>query len=278
MSEKDKGYYINLERGYEGEVKFDELIEDLKEEHYIINDLLLEVNHSLFQIDSVIISQRMINLVDVKNFQGDYYLDSDNLYTVLTKREYKNPVIQLKRSHSLFRQLLQSLRLHYLIDATIIFINPEFTLYQAPIDQPLILPTQVNKFIKNLNETPSQLNDGHKQLAQKLMTLHLPKNPYSSLPKYNYEQLRKGILCKKCLLNSITVDGNKCICQECGFVEPLTSAVLRSVDEFKLLFPDKKITTTNIFDWCKVVSKERIGKILRANFNIVGSHQWAYYE
>jgi len=66
LSEKEKFYYLNLEKGYEGEIKFDLLAENLLEERFIINDLLLEVNNSYFQIDSLIISQGMIQLLDKK--------------------------------------------------------------------------------------------------------------------------------------------------------------------------------------------------------------------
>ena len=71
FTEKERFHYSNLEKGYEGEVKFDLLAESLEEERLIINDLLLEVNNSFFQIDALIISQGMIHLLDIKNYQGD---------------------------------------------------------------------------------------------------------------------------------------------------------------------------------------------------------------
>ena len=57
----------------EGEQKFDLLAESIQEGRYIIIDLLLEVNNSYFQIDTLIISQGVIHLLDIKNFQGDWY-------------------------------------------------------------------------------------------------------------------------------------------------------------------------------------------------------------
>lgn len=48
LVEKDRHYYLSLEKGYEGEVKFDQLAVAIPEERYIINDLLLEFNHSFF--------------------------------------------------------------------------------------------------------------------------------------------------------------------------------------------------------------------------------------
>jgi hypothetical protein len=168
LTEKERFHHLNLEKGYEGEVKFDLMAESLQEEIYIINDLLLEVNYSYFQIDSLIISQGVIHLLDIKNFEGDYYLEQDKFYSVKTDREHKNPLDQLKRSGTLLRQLLQNLKQNYLVEAHVIFINPEFTLYQAPMDQPIILPSQVNRFLRDLNKIPSKLNDGHNKLSSKI--------------------------------------------------------------------------------------------------------------
>lgn len=181
LTEKERFHYQNMEKGYEGELQFDMLAQNLAEEIYIINDILLEVNNSHFQIDSLIISQGVIHLLDIKNFQDDCFFELDKLYSVKTKREYKNPIIQLKRSATLFRQLLQNLKQNYLVEASVIFINPEFTLYQAPLDQPIILPTRLNRFMRELNHTSSKLNDGHNKLAQSLISLHQPKNPFSKI-------------------------------------------------------------------------------------------------
>lgn len=200
LAGKDKFYLSNLEKGYKGEIEFDRQTENLSEERYIIDDLLLQVNNSYFQIDKVIISGGLIHLLDVKYHEGDYYLESDKLYSVKSDREFKNPVIQLKRSETLFRQLLQNLKLNFLVQASVVFNNPEFTLYQAPLDQPIILPTQINRFLKELNETPSKLEENHKRLAQKLLSLHHDKNPFTTLPAYNYDQLEKGMHCRLVVL------------------------------------------------------------------------------
>jgi hypothetical protein len=279
LTEKERFRYLNLEKGYEGEVQFDRLAESLQEEIYIINDLLLEVNYSYFQIDSLIISQGVIHLLDIKNFEGDYYLELDKLYSVKTGREHKNPVDQLKRSGTLLRQLLQNLKQNYLIETHVIFINPEFTLYHAPMDQPIILPSQVNRFLSGFNKIPSKLNDGHNKIAQKLISLHQTENPFTKYPKFHYDHLRKGLTCAKCNSFSVFIHGKKCICKDCGHEELVSVAVMRGVKEFNLLFPNQKITATVIHEWCKIVeSKQRIGAILGKNYKIVGVHQWSYYE
>jgi hypothetical protein len=233
----------------------------------------------MFQIDSLIISET-IYVYEVKNFEGDYFYDAaaDRLYKK-PKKEYNNPLHQLNRGESLFRQLLQNIGYNFPIEAQVVFINPEFTLYQAPLNRPFIFPTQVNNCLKKLDAKPSRLNEKHKMLADKLISLHIEENPYTLLPAYNYESLRKGNTCEVCNSFSVIVSGKKCICEDCGHEELVTSAVLRSVKEFQLLFPDRKITTSEIHEWCKVVeSKKRISRILGGYFKTVGDRRWVYYE
>lgn len=279
LTNKDKFRYLKLEKGYEGEVNFDLQTKNLQEERYILNDLLLEVNNSTFQIDSMFISQGVIQLFEVKNYEGDCYFESDKLLSVNSGREYTNPITQLTKCTTQFRLLLQSLKQNYLVESFVVFINPEFTLYQAPMNQPIILPTQVNRFFRDLNNTPSKLNDGHKNLAQKILSLHQTKNRFSVLPEYEYEQLQKGITCLRCKSLSVAVEGRKCVCRKCRNEEAIEAAILRSAKEFKLLFPDRKITTNAIHEWCKVVgSKRKIREVLEKNYKKSGVHQWTYYE
>ena len=279
LTEKEAFYYLNLEKGYEGEVKFDQLTETLREDRYIINDLLFEVNNSYFQIDSLIISQRVIYLIDIKNYYGDFYLNSDKLYTVKNNREYKNPIDQLKRSTTLFNQLLKEHKHNYLVESFIIFINPEFTLYQVPIDQPIIFPTQINRFIDELNNTPSQLNIGHKNLAQDLLSLHIPKNPFATFPEYDYDHLQKGVYCKNCrsLLN--VVKNKLFVCRNCGEMEKIEFTILRGIEEFRLLFPERKITTQNIYEWCNLdLHRKTFYRVLKKNYTAYGNTNNTYYK
>jgi hypothetical protein len=279
MTEKEKFKYSNLEKGYEGEKKFDMLASRLQEERYHINDLLLEVNGSYFQIDSFIISQGVIHLLDIKYFYGDCYIESDKLYAVTTGREYKNPLIQLNRSATLFRQLLQYHKLNYIVDPYVIFINPEFTLLQAPMNQPFILPTQVNRFLNDINKLPSKLNDDHMKLAQKMISLHQTKNPYVIFPEYEYDQMQKGNYCIICGSFHIVQKKSILVCGKCDGHEKIETAVLRNVKEFMLLFPERRITTQSIHEWCKVdISTKTVCRILKKNYTAFGNTRDTYFE
>lgn len=279
LTDKSKLHYLNLLKGYEGEKLFDEYLEKLKSECYILNDLLLNFNNTLFQIDSLLIFPETIYIYEVKNYQGNFYYDSDRLYKQ-PKSEVNNPLTQLNRTESLLRQLLQSLGFHLSVEASVVFIHPEFTLYQAPLNKPFIYPSQLKHYFKKLNKPTSlKLDQKHKKLADRLLSLHINDSPFTLLPAYEYNQLRKGITCISCNSFSLSISGRTCKCKECGQEETVANAIIRSVDEFKVLFPDKKITTNVVHDWCKIIdSKKRIYRVLKENLQIRGNQQWSFYE
>lgn len=278
LTEDDQRYYQNQDKGFQGEVQFDVLTEKLKRSSYILNDLQLEHNKSSFQLDSSLIFQDTYSLFDVKNFEGEFVYDAEYFKTH-SGRDIQNPLDQLKRSKLLLSNLLQSVGSKLTVEAYVIFINPQFTLFQTPPDLPFVLPTQLDRFMKKLDQKPSRLNQSHKNLADQLISLHQLVPPILQLPAYNYEEMKKGMTCSKCESFAVTIVGKKLICNNCGCLELVTVAVMRNVEEFKLLFPEQKITTNVIHEWCGIVdSRKRISRILGKNLKITGLGQWAFYE
>ncbi|AIF42293.1 nuclease-related domain-containing protein [Virgibacillus sp. SK37] len=274
----DKQYYSNLTRGYEGEVQFDALTEKLNCDCYLLQDLLLQTNNTTFQIDSLLITGNQLYIFEVKNYEGDYHYEQDKFFKK-PQYEINNPLHQIGRSESLLRQLLFKHGISLQIKAFVVFINPEFTLYQVPQDNRIILPTQLNRLIKQLNASSSKLTKQHKNLANKLVSLHLEESPFSQLPSYTYETLRKGMICCKCSSFTLHVEVKEVVCITCQQREAIITSVLRSVEEFRLLFPERKITTRLIHEWCGVIeSKKRISRILDKHFVKVGVKRWVYYK
>ncbi|WP_053477254.1 nuclease-related domain-containing protein [Cytobacillus solani] len=132
-----------------GEKMFDEWIQtNLSKDWLVLHDLLLEYNYTVFQIDLLIISPEVIYLFEVKNYEGDFYFNGERWYPI-SKAEIKNPIHQLSRNESLFRRLLQDLGYKPSTEAKIIFINPEFDLYQAPLNTP-IFPLSAKSICKHI--------------------------------------------------------------------------------------------------------------------------------
>ncbi|MDY0407882.1 nuclease-related domain-containing protein [Paracerasibacillus soli] len=235
----NKRYYLNLKKGYEGEMLFDSHMGKLQCECLILNDLLLKFNNNTFQLDSLMIAQGQINVYEVKNQEGDFYYEEEKFYKK-PRIETINPLHQLSRSESLLRQLLLSLGYKLQINASVVFVNPNFTLYQAPLDKPIIFPTQLDQYMNHLNAIPSRLTENHKRLADQLLASHITDSPFSKLPSYDYNQLRKGITCSECRSFSALTTKKKYICNTCQHQELLNDAVLRNIKEFRFLFPEKR--------------------------------------
>lgn len=278
LPEKEKQQYRSMVKGYEGELEYDRWMTALETEHLVLNDLLLEVNGSVFQIDSLVIFQDMIYLFDVKNYEGDYYYEGEKLRTI-TGKEIKDPLLQLKRSESLLRQLLNTLGYSITLKAYVLFIHPEFALFQAPKDEPIILPTQLNRFMKKLHTIKSKLTARNTKLAEKLLTLHIPVSPMAREHVYEYEKLKKGVFCTECGAELVVHKRGSLNCPMCSRSESIETCILRSVQEFRLLFPERKITTTSIQEWgAFTISKKTIQRYLMKHFKMKSTKHWSYYE
>ena len=278
LAEKDLTNLFTMEKGYEGEVQFDHWFTNHIVESLIINDLLLEVNGTHFQIDSLVITQDRIHLFEVKNLEGDYYLDGDKFKTV-AGNETKNPLHQLGRAESLLKQLLKNLGFYIPLEPHLVFINPEFALLQAPLKSPIILPNQLNRFMRNMNRVSSKLTNKHTKLAEALLSLHIKKSPFSRVPGYDFDMLRKGVICEGCGEFLESFDRNNLRCSHCGAKETIDSAVIRTTKTFRLLFPNQKVTTSAIYEWENgVLPKKTIRRVLKRNLLVQGECSSTFYE
>jgi hypothetical protein len=279
LTEDEKMYYLNLKKGYEGELYFDfKMIQTLKGEKLILNDLLFSVNNTLFQIDSLVISQHAVHSFELKYHEGDYHFDKDDFYSGSGKK-IKNPVHQLIRSETLLQNTLNNLGCQLPLDSQLVFTHPEFFLYQAPRDLRIIYHPQLNRFLKKFHSKPSKLNDRHTKLAEKLVEAHIVKSPISHVPDFSYEKLQKGLTCRQCDSFFVADEGKKLVCRDCRCEENIETAVVRSVKEFQVLFPERKVTTSVVWEWCgRTRSKKAIRRILNNHFKCIGHAQWAYFE
>ena len=277
LTADETNYYLHQEKGFKGELMFDSLTEKLPARQLVLNDLLLEANNTKFQIDTTVIVPEKIHLFEVKNFVGNYYYEDNKLFT-FAGREISNPLEQSSRAEFLFRQLLLEYGIRIPIESHIVFINPEFTLYQAPKNKPFIFASQLPSFMKKFSSTASRLNDGHTKLAGQLVSLHQVDSPYDRIRPYTFEQVDKGVLCGICLSKMDRLPGDDLVCSHCGAHEKVDDAIVRSAQELKLLFPDMKMTTNVVHDWCQVVdSRKTVLRVLKGNFTLIGAKKGSHF-
>ncbi|SHQ83010.1 Nuclease-related domain [Mycobacteroides abscessus subsp. abscessus] len=279
FTEKEKTYYINLEKGYLGELKFDELTKILVDDCLIIKDLTLEITNNIFQIDSLLIFKDMLCVFEVKNYEDNFYFQSNKWYTMPSRKEINNPILQLDRSETLLRKYFQAHRFSIPIESKIVFVNPTFTLYQAPIDLPVVFPTQLQHLQSTLKSKRGTLTTQQTKLAKQLYDDHMVTTPFLRVPRYNYESLRKGLECRGC--GEFYKQWGEVLlhCKNCGDFESVEAAFVRTVKEFKILFAERKITTNEIYDWCRIIPSMRLVRLLLNRYlNARGNGRSTYYE
>ncbi|MGV2941337.1 nuclease-related domain-containing protein [Mesobacillus sp. LC4] len=279
LSDEEKRYLSYLDKGYKGELQFDAMTETLTSNCLILNELLLEVERTTFQIDTLIIFSGTIYLFEIKTNQGDYLYKQDGLTSITTGVTIKNPLDQLNRTKLLFKKLLNQLGHNFKIQGSVVFVNPEFTLYNAQPDLPFIFPTQIKRLHENLNNQSGTISTNHYKLATKLVSLHQIESSFNKLPTFHYDELKKGITCLECESFEVEATHKYLECDVCGSKELIESAVMRTVKEFRLISPDTAITTSAIQEFCVVIKDgKRIRRILAKHLRIDGSRKWTKYR
>lgn len=278
LTEHDRNYYFKQEKGFAGELLFDQLLEtNLSSDSLILNDVLLECNNSEFQNDTFLLSQDSLYQFEVKNYEGDFYIEGNNWYA-LPKYDIRNPLNQLDRNATLLRQLTKELGVHLTIKPYLIFVNPYFHLYDAPRNLPIIFPTQLNRFLHKLNRTPSTLTDVHYRIAEEILSHHINVSKNMKIPEYSYDKLAKGMFCGDCFSLATAFKESKLVCLRCGHIEDIDAAIIRAVNELIFLFPDIKITVQLVSDWCNVIqSKKKIRRVLMGNYKLIKYGPSSYY-
>lgn len=278
FSETDKNKYYNAKIGYEGEMMFYSFLQkNAPDSHLALYSLSLRHNNTTFQIDSLLINNNTLYLFEIKNYSGDIIIHNNNWYICSPKKEILNPLIQLKRSESLLRQFLASKQINIPIKSYIIFINPEFTLYQAPLNPQLIFHSQLKRFFHSQFFQMEPPSNQQFQLANLFVKNHIKNNLKDDLPIYTFSNLKKGVKCPLCdrFMKVNSSQSLKCI--SCSFIEKNNEALLRSIKEFHILFPDMAITTNNIYMWCRVLSKKPILRTLKMHLRQNGKARNTFY-
>ncbi|SER83374.1 nuclease-related domain-containing protein [Salipaludibacillus aurantiacus] len=278
FSETLQKRYNLLVKGFEGEILLDRWLHTLALESLVLPDLIFEVNKSCIQIDTLFITPASTYLFEVKNYEGEFKIEGDKWRT-RAGNDIQNPLFQLHRSETIFRQVLQNLNLPPVnLKPLVVFPNPEFTLFNASPDLPVILPTQLPRFFKNIEATPGHLSKNILNISNQLLSQSLTKSPYLTLPEYTYSQLSKGILCPKCYSRLNKITQRELRCGKCHYSETVREGVFRSVKDFQLLFPEKELTTAGIYEWCGgTAAKKVIQNTLFLHFTQKGKHKKVCY-
>lgn len=277
LSFEEKRYYLSVKKGYEGEVKLDTYTVKLPCGCIVLNDLQLKHNQTDFQIDAVVIKGNVLHLIEVKNYSGTYDYRDDVLYAG-PNFEIANPLFQIRKSQPLLQQLVRKLGYPFTVKAYVVFINPEFELFQLPRDLPFVFARQLPRFLQELGNDASAPTKAGQELAERLSRLHIEEYRPNNLPDYLYSDLKKGILCPECFSFAQTHTRKNRICTNCGQTESVQGAIHRSAEEFRILFPGQQLTVEKVHEWCGgCYEKQRMRRTLKRYYQMHYHRNGTYY-
>lgn len=280
LSRDELRKYSNWVKGYDGELKFDGITGKLTCDAIILNDLLLMVNGKKFQIDAMVITAKGVRVYEVKNFEGEYFYHEGKMFHSKSNKEVFNPLNQISNASSLLRILMDQMGYHLPSKTYIVFINHNFSLFEAPRMEELLVPGRIESHFSKVNEISDGLTPTHRRFAEEIMSLHIEDFSLHNVPFYNETTIKKGVTCFHCgaFISDFTKNWS-CVCKFCGKKERLSQTIVRHADEFIRLYPEQKITTPTISEFCgHELPEHRIRYALKHNYQMHGKKRWRYYD
>lgn len=280
LKEPEKRYLINLQEGLRGDTAFDDKISQLiNKEAIVLNDLLLLNKGLSFQVDSLLISSHGVYVFEIRNYAGRYVRLAEGFSTI-RGQEVADPLIQLNRTASFLKQLLKEWGSGLTVTAQLVFIHPQFSLYNARVEDPIILPNQIDEYLEDLNTKSRMLSREHHDLARRILKLHDDDSPVQKqLPYYSYKELKKGLSCNACGSFDLLITQRSCYCKSCFVKRAVTDVILDNIEELQFLFPETTLTTAKVNEWCgDAVHFRRMRKVLKEHYTATGATSERVYE
>lgn len=279
LSLEETQQYERLRQGYLGEKLLEEFVLATNNANLIsLFDCLFDVNETEFQIDCILLTTDTIFLLEVKHYTGDYYLVNKKVHYLPTQKEIRDPLLQIERTAFLFKQLLAQLNFNFDVRSYVVFTNKEFWLYGSSPHLPMIFLPQIPKFLQKVGANASVITEQVRRLANLLSTRRKEKSRYERLPEYQLEEMRRGVFCKRCNVELNRKNRSKFICPACSIEYKADGVILNATASFQLLFPDKKVTTSTITEWCGgEMTRKGIGTILQKHLAYHANGKFSYY-
>ncbi|RKQ34345.1 NERD domain-containing protein [Oceanobacillus halophilus] len=259
-----------------------------KSKFVVMHNLRLPDHNGHFQIDTLILTEKVFLVVEVKNWQGTVIFSENGQVTRIppdgSEEGYKNPVDQAEtQSYRLQQWLLQ----HNLSDIPfeyLVVISFPKTIIK-PSSPNVTIPHEVihnSKLIFRVQEIVSKYdkqirNMGQlKRLAKTLADAHVP--PKNILSKYNFtdSDLIKGVFCPECGTVLMTKINTKWHCKQCEYSSD--EAYKYALLDYRLFYGDW-ITNKIAREFLLIASPTVVQRILKKVCKTAeGKNRWRRYQ
>lgn len=275
--------------GYRGEQSIDYPLSYLDEKNYFIfHHLRLKTNKHSFQMDTLIFTNKMAFILEIKNFSGTIYFDPKFKQLIQTKDgkeiAYTYPLTQLERQKSNLKVWLHMNKLENIaIQSLVVISNPYTIISTSPEDHQIHhkvihkeeLPTKILELENSTNA--NQLEEKALKKIFKLLLKNHTEGDRSILEKFDIKEsdLLKGVFCPKCsVLPMERLKGNW-FCPSCGEKDKLVHA--KAVEDYQLLIKET-ISNRELREFLKIKSPATANRLLYSmNLRSTGKNKTRMY-
>ncbi|WP_373751820.1 nuclease-related domain-containing protein [Jeotgalibaca porci] len=258
FGEKEERYFRNWLSGALGE----QMVEDGAAclDGYVarIHDLVI-VEDRTCQIDALWIGSQTVYLLEVKHWDGVFTVDAQGFQVIV-----HDPLSQLERTKRMVERILKRMGVGLMVEARLVFTNPNMTLYGLSEEMPIVMPSQIERYFQKIGAAEGPISEWQIRLGKKLAALHVSRNPHQNLMAYSRESVRSGILCGVCRVPMSVRCRWKLACPKCGMVEKKADGFYRTQKELEILFPEIARKPVELRRWMgNVIDRKTVYNLMR---------------
>lgn len=211
--------------GFGGEERLDHLMKFFNPDYpyLIIQDFSISTNMDL-QVDTVLLTQSCVILLEVKNISGRlrFTLNPSTLRQTTAsgmERAYKSPLVQMEMAKWKFEKLLKSINFSLPVHAFLVIAYPNQIVEDSPPGSIIWSADEVMIRLQNFNMPPEIISiDEMHRLGQQLLRLYSEYNPFPLAPKIDIspDEIIKGVFCLDCKHTKMNKIKRTWKCEGCG--------------------------------------------------------------
>lgn len=224
--------YNRFNAGYLGEKDVDfSLMQFPRKNFYVIHDIRLKIHNFHFQIDTLIICDKFICILEIKNIAGIIECDSKLNQLVQINGDKRmalqDPILQAETQKRHLQDWLHQFNISIPLDTLVVSSNPS-TIINIKQNDPIIYRKLIR--MESLHLHLDQLTEKYtahplsiqqiKNLNNLILHANAPLHP-DLIKRFNIQErhLHTRISCPKCGQPAITRTYGKWVCQKCSATE-----------------------------------------------------------
>ncbi len=277
-----KQSYRNVKAGFSGEEKVMKYLEEarLTSKVEIYRDVVLD--H--VQIDVIVVTPKLICILEVKNMKGEFYFDpiTKQFYRIIdgNKEGMRNPELQLQRAVKLLQARLHRKELEMPVKGLIVFASRAGIVIEPPTLFPAIPIDAVCDSLERMEEMSKKLmtTEEMKKVKHSLKRNSIAVHDDELLERLGIERamILTGVRCMSCFCVGMQRVYSTWLCGRCGCRDK--NAHMATLQEYQLLF-GRQITSKDVMWWLGIEDKHLVKRVLKQmSEDSIGTNRSRHYK